>query len=273
MPSSIRPRRRSAGPGAGGGRGFVLAALVGSLLAPGAARADAALVDEGWRRFDEADFPGALAAFARARESSGLDRADLSRLLEGEAMAHLAEGNEAPLRRVLQQLASLDPNHRFDPRIRPEIVERFDATRARVEALAVRVQRAPEGSGSRVVATVTGDPGGLVQRVRLVVTGADGSPVTGVDEIELPASAGLVSIVAEAIGPGAVTVARVSREIADPAALSSSGGGSSRGPWLWVGIGGAAAVSAAVVTAIALSRRGDAGTRPGVPTFDGFDGS
>jgi hypothetical protein len=179
-------------------------------LAPALAHAHP-LVDEGERKYEDADFQGALDAFARAEAATDLTRADLVRLYTRRAMVHHAMQHPDELEADVFRLANLDRAVRL-PRAAPPAVRRaYEQAVARVASLLrVDVEAEAMPGGTRLVARVSDDNAGLVQSLRVRARTAGGAwRRTDRATLEVPAAAGAtVEYVAEAVGPGGAVLAQ-----------------------------------------------------------------
>ena len=238
-----------------------LVALVAMRPSVAAANDD---VDQGWQRYLEADFEGALEAFARA-ERGALDRSELVSMLEGRAQVQFASGAEAQLDATLVALASLAPAHRLAPESPPELSARFAATAQRLgAALGVDVEVSREGGAMRVEARVRGDAAGLARRVRIVARVA-GVEREAVDEpLELLVGASdEVHYWVEVIGPARAVLASRG-DAARPE--TSRGAARSDDTWLWVGLAGAGVVLVgAIVVGVFVGTQPPPLTQPSAP--------
>ncbi len=244
----------------------LLAALTIAML-PAHAHANAG-VDLGWQRYLEADFDGALEAFARA-ERGPLDRAELVSLLEGRAQVEFAAGDQGELDATLAALASLAPAHRLAPESPPELVERFGAARRRSgRGLSVDVDAAREGGVLRVVATVQGDIAGLARRVR-VVARIGGLERAAIDEpLELDVSeTDSVEYWVEVLGPGRAVVAGLGD--AGRPEVSRGVGAADDATWLWVGlgVGGGVVLVGAILVGVFVGTQPPPLTQPSAPAL------
>jgi len=266
---------------------FALALAGHALVAPSTAAAHP-LVDEGRRRFEQADFEGALDAFARAESATDLTRDDVIDLLEARALVHLGMGSPEAMRADLSRLVTIAPDHEWDARVAPDVRAAFLEIRGRSPGPLRLVAHAEAVAGGvSVRAEVVHDRASLVRRVQVSARRA-GRAWTRVSDapLVLPSVAGeLVEYYAEAIGPGgavlatagtsgaplhAATRARASEEQGamsagatspSTSARDSDGGGLS--PWIWIGIG-AAVVAAGVLVALLVTGAigGDPDTQP-----------
>lgn len=241
--------------------GLLAATALSGLLLPAALWAHP-LVDEGRRRFEMADFRGALEALDEAEAATDLDRADVIELLELRALVHHALDDGAGVERSLRALGALDPEHRFGREVPPHVVELFGS----LERRPLRVDASWQGiaGGVAVTVAVEGAPPGLARHV--VVRGR---PAGGLEwseaedeDLGLAVEAGeTVEWHAWVVGPGGATIATQGSEDAPerfvvPAGLGlderppeSSGAPEPMSPWIWVGVAaGAAALVALVVT-------------------------
>ena len=89
-----------------------------------------ALLDEGHRLYEEAEFVAALDALGRATAGDDLTHADLEELLELRALIHSALGDEAALREDLRLLAAVAPDHALHRGIPPDVQRIFTEIRA-----------------------------------------------------------------------------------------------------------------------------------------------
>lgn len=258
-----------------------IAALVGALvLAPTEARADDD-VESGVRAYFEADFEGALAAFARAETAEDLDRDGLVRLLFFRALVHQAFGSDAARDADLARLGSLEPDHPLSDA--PEsfsrveapapVRESFERLRARRLGVRVSADRTPDGAIVRV--RVENDPGGLARRIELSAGVGRRGEATG-DELAVTGPPGArIEYGVRVLGPGgAVLAERSDRDepIAIPAdarEVAASGeddGGLGAG--LWIGLGAGALVLAAGGIVLFFVLSGAERTQFGAPAFE-----
>jgi len=269
---------------------FALASLLALLViacAPVVAYAHP-LLDEGERKYEDADFQGALDAFARAEQASDLTRDDLVRLYTRRAMVHHGMQHPEELEADVFRLAHLDRALRL-PRAAPPAVRRaYEQAVTRVSGtLRVDVEVESIPGGTRLVARVSDDNAGLVQSLRVRARTAGGAwRRTERATLEVPAAAGAtVEYVAEAIGPGGAVLAQAgtddaplrttlaalgastpAADVGTPAATTTTGGdtalvstGTPATPrvdeggapvWPWLVAGGVVIAAAAVVVAL-----------------------
>jgi hypothetical protein len=169
------------------------------------------LIDEGERKYEDADFPGALDAFARAEAATDLTRDDLVRLYTRRAMVHHAMQHPEELEADVFRLANLDRALRLPRAVPPAVRRAYEQAVTRVTSLLrVDVEAEAMPGGTRLVARVSDDNAGLVQSLRVRARTAGGAwRRTDRATLELPAAAGAtVEYVAEAIGPGGAVLAQ-----------------------------------------------------------------
>lgn len=241
------------------------------------------IVDEGVRHYENADFPRAIQAFARAEAASDLQRADVVELLVRRALVHFAMNAEARMREDLRRLATLEPNHVLGAETPPAVRAAFESVRRDLEGrIALRVESHAIPDGVHLAVEVTGDAAGLVRSVRLGARspGGEWTEREG-NEIDVPAAE--VEYYAEAIGPGgAVLASDGSRDAPRTASaggvVAGGGGGAVIGGddegdeggapiWLFVGLG-AVAVAAAVVAVVLITSAQSDQTQLGAPTVE-----
>lgn len=274
MPSSPRPNV-----------GLAALTLIASIAVLGgsASRAYAhPLVDDGYRRYSEADFAGALDTFSRAWAATGLVRTDVVRVLAGRAMVFFATNDAAGLRSALASLASLEPAYEFPREAPPDLAQGLATERARVGGtLAIEVTVEWRGNDAFLSSRVGHDPGRMVRSVQLHARAGNGDALDGEGTLLVPDAGDSVTYWAEALGPGTAVLATQGSEAAPREATQSgvalgvtqdssangrmadSGGGIS--PWVWVGIG-AVVVIAVVGTLLLVSSGGTSdATQPGAP--------
>jgi len=168
------------------------------------------ILEEAQRRFDEADFEGALEAFGRAERAADLTRDDLVQLYVRRALVHHTLGNADDLETDLMRLASLEPEHEFGRQVPPVVVEAFDRARARTTGqITVSLAAETRPGGVRLEAQIENDTSGIIQEVRIGAR-SPGNAWTQRSNaaLEMPApSDSTIEIYAEAIGPGGAVVA------------------------------------------------------------------
>jgi hypothetical protein len=191
----------------------VAAVAIAIALVPAIASAQIA---DGRRLLAGADFEGAIQAFDRAEQGTGLDREGAIRLFEGRAMARWATCDEGGAQRDLGALAALDPDHRFPPEAPPELAAAFRrASRANGGEVEIEVEW-EDGSGRTTLRSrvVHGGEGALVRTIRTHVRVAGGpwrAENSGDVDVIVPAAERVEAWV-EAIGPGGLVVARAGSE-------------------------------------------------------------
>ena len=240
------------------------------------------LIDEGKRKYDEADFQGALDAFTRAEQATDLSREDLVQLYIRRAMVHHAMQHPEDLEADVFRLATLDRGLTLPRSAPPPVRRAYEAAVARVTApIRLDVEVQPMPGGIKLIARVTDDNAALVQSLRVRARTQDGSWRTSDRaSMEVPAAAGAtVEYVAEAIGPGGAVIATAGT-VAEPLTATAGaaigpgpdpgegagslsgprpgpgrepggGGGGSSLPWA-LGIGGGVVVVAVVIVLIVV---------------------
>lgn len=264
-----------------GGRSRLAALVLGALicLAPAAALAHP-LIDEGLRRYGEADLPGALDALTQAEHATDLTRDDLVQLYLGRAMVHHAMGHATELEADVFRLATLEPALTLRRTAPPPVRLAYEQAAARVPGpMRLDVEVHPTPDGVELVAHVTDDSAGLVQAVRIRARTLGGTwRRSALASIELPAAAGAaVEYVAEAVGPGGAVLVSAGTEstpVRVTTTVAAPGGGASAtadrtgadaagrddhglGLWPWVIGGGALLVAAVVLIAVLASSSSD----------------
>lgn len=279
----------------------VVALLLAALgcLAPATALAHP-LLDEGTRKYDEADFQGAIAAFTRAEQATDLTRDDLVQLYLRRAMVHQAMGHAENVEADLFRLASLDRALALPREATPAIRAAYAQATLRATGtlrLDVAVRAIP--SGLKLIVRVADDSAALVQALRIRARVPGGAwRRSDRASIEVPTTAGAtVQYVAEGIGPGGALIVSAGTESApltatpggaptvDDAtsarglsdaletghgapdagagAQASDTGGVGAWPWL---VGGGVLVAAGAVVAILLLTGSDPNQRIAAPT-------
>lgn len=242
-------------------------------LVPSVVLADHPQVQEGRRLHAEADFAGALRAYAAAEAAEDLAREDLIALLEGRALVHYALDDRDATLATLRALASIDPAHEFPADVPPEVRAAFVQARQSTggERVRLRIEREDVAGGVALRAVVAGDVGNLVREVVItarVSRERGGEWESGAGGIlQLDAGDGsVVEYYAVAEGPGGAPVAtlgtaRAPRSFTLGAADGGLGAGGAGGegggtsPWIFVGIG-AGVVAVGVVAAILIAGGG-----------------
>lgn len=251
------------------GRAAATLGVVAACLCPASPVAAHPLIDEANRRFEAADFDGAMASLARA-ERAELDREDLAELLFRRAVIELALGDADAMRRDIALLRALEPRRAFGRAVPPQIVAAFEA--ADVEPLAVAVRIDASGGGATVTATPTGGGAPLIAGVRIHTrVGEEPWRTTDGSRVEVDVGpGGRVEAYGELIGVGGgVLASDGSRE--QPHGLSPALAleGDGPGAGLWIGVSAAAVAVTAVLLTVALvaSGGGSDATRPSPPMF------
>ncbi|MGE0784795.1 MAG: hypothetical protein AB7S26_03830 [Sandaracinaceae bacterium] len=241
-------------------RALALVASIGLAVALPSTALAHPLVDEGVRRFEEAELEAARDVLTRAEASEGLTREDVVRLYETRALCNAALGDADAMDADLARLAALAPDHRLNPAAPPEMVSRFEAHRARgVTAPPVAAEASMRDGRIVVTAGLRGDdPLRLVRRVRVGARG-EGEPAYRLsDGAELVLDEGLASPIAyfaEGVGAGGVVLS--SDGSADDPHLfrfgDDGGGIDETALFIGLGIGGGVVVLAAIVIIIAVA--------------------
>lgn len=238
------------------------------------------LVDRGNHAYDEADFEGALSAFAAADAASDLTRADVIALLRGRALVQFALGAQREMHIALASLLALDPTWTPDAQVPPGVRTELEALRATHPApLAVTLTATANVAGATVQATVEGDPGGLVREVRLSARthGHEMVRAAGRSVLVPGAHSGeTLDVVVSVIGPGGAVLTSLGDE-PTPAAVIVEGGnavteGVPRGggggdslPLVLGLVGGGVAIAAAVVIILFVVLSGQGNVHVGPP--------
>lgn len=253
--------------GGGGGLAGGLAAGAFALalaLVPSVASAHP-LVDQAEARFEEADFEGALEAFAQAELATDLTRNDLLLVYLRRALVHHAMGQLDAIDMDLFRLATLEPHYRLGREVPPQVRDRFAAQSRRVEErLRVKVEATEARGGVRIRAQVTDDLAALVTAVRFGVRTAGGvwqrSDGAALEVMGEPDSE--LEFYAEAIGPGGAVLASegtstaprrstievlLAPPVVGPGPVDGGGGGVPAWPFL---VGGGVLVAAALTVVI-----------------------
>jgi hypothetical protein len=243
---------------------------VACLLVAAGARAEHPRVVEGQRLYGQADFAGALRAFAAAESSEDLSRGDLIALLEGRALVHFALDAREEATADLTALASVDPAHEFSGETPPEVRNEFASARRRTggERVRVRIETEQSAGGVSLRAAVAGDVARLVREVVITARAGSGeweSGAGGILRVDAPRGT-RVEYYAVAEGPGGAPVATLGTQSAPQAMVMGGtaplgvgrdgdlddrdGGGAA---WLWIGVAAGVVVVAAVVTALLIT--------------------
>jgi hypothetical protein len=275
------------------------------LAVPTSALALHPAVEEGKRRYDDADFRGALEAFSRAEAASDLTRADLVELYARRALVLHAMNRREDMEVDLFRLATLEPRFTL-PRAAPPSVRRaFQEAAGRVSGpVRVEAETSSVPGGTRIEGRVADDLAAIVQAVRVYGRVA-GQPWRSSDRgsLEVPAAAGAtVEYYVEAIGPGGAPVATAgtataplstrgdATDLTEPRDGGGTGGGAGGGAGIgvgggaragvggggqadeggsalpWILLGGGVAVVAITAAVILLATSGDSGdTQLGPP--------
>lgn len=216
---------------------FALVVLAAAAAAPSATARAHAIVDEGIRKIENAEFRDAIQTFERAEAADDLTREDLIALYENRAVAWLAVGDEDAMEADVRRLASLDPDHVFGPAMRPEVRAAFVRVRGSTEGPPrVDVEASRDDDAVSLRATVTRDPTELVRDVRVFGRAAGGEWLSGSRTLVVPAPADVtVEHYAEAVGAGGAVLASAGSETSPLRAAGTTSGTSG-------GVGGGALV-------------------------------
>ena len=237
------------------------------------------LLDEAARRYAEADFAGAIEAFAQAEASNDLSREDLIALYTSRSLVRFAMQEIDAVEEDLTRLATLDPDLEVPPDMPPAMQEMFARVKERIRtAIAVegRVERVR--NGLRVRAEVTGDVMGIVRDVAVHGRAGGAAWEHGADgELFVQDPSVLLQWYVEAIGPGGAVVANhgaqdaplvreppravPARPSLDDAVAEESDSGA--GWWI---AGGAVVAVAAIVTVVLVTSAGAETSRFAGPT-------
>lgn len=258
--------------------GATLALVLG--LSPTVALAHP-LVDQAEARFEEADFEGALEAFAQAEQATDLGRNDLLLVYLRRALVHHAMGQTDAIDMDLFRLATLEPRYRLGREVPPQVRDRFATQARRVEErLRVKVDATEARGGVRIRAQVTDDLAALVTAVRFGVRTAGGvwqrSDGAALEVMGDPDSE--VEFYAEAVGPGGAVLASegtsgaprrstiagllAPAETGPGPIVGGGGGGIPAWPFL---VGGAVLVAVAVTLVVIFATGGNDGTQLSFP--------
>jgi hypothetical protein len=218
------------------------------------------------------DFEGAIAATEAALDTgstggASVARQEVARLLAVRALAFMALRDEPSIDVALGTLAHVDPDHRFDPTMPPDVVERFEVVRAQRPSL--RLSRPiveVSATGARIVVaepSVATVPG-LIRARRVVARQLPGDwRASDGGRLELTTATAPIEYYAELIGPGGVVLAQsgsaeaphrwsppAGRTAPSPAEVDEGGG------WGWpvaLGITGALAIAAVIVLVLVFT--------------------
>jgi hypothetical protein len=235
------------------------------------------LLEQAQRKFEQADFEGALALYAQAEAGTDLTRADLVELYLRRALVHHSVGDEEARSLDLFRLATLEPAMELGREVAPIVRSAFEEAAGRVSAplaMAVDAERTP--TGARVTARVENDLAGLVQEVRVAGRAPGFAWMTATNgPVDLPdPPGGRVEVHAEAIGPGGAVLASHGtatepRTLSLDAVAIENGGGEGGGDggivWWPLLVAGTALVAGAVVLIVLLTG-GGSGTNVQAPT-------
>ncbi len=244
------------------------------------ARADHPSIEAAIAHEDEADFAGALAAFAEAEASGALTRDDLVLLFGHRAVVHFALGERAAMDADLARLLALGEGAELPGSAPPPVhdeLERLRGDGVRPPRLSVEVDR--QGRRVEVRAAIEDDRAQLVRSLVAHVRSAGSEAFVdgdaGVATIEAHAG-DLLEWYAEAYGPGGAVVASEGTALAprsysvpadvlvSPSPRTADEDDGSVLPWLALGGG----VVVAVVVAVALVAGDPDSASVGRPTLE-----
>lgn len=249
--------------------GAALVALVA--FTPGRAAAHA-LVDEGRRLYEEADFVASLDVLGRAAAGDDLSVDDLADLFEVRALVHLAMGNGEQMREDLRRLAAIRPEHALPAVAPPDVVSAFAELRT-ASSGSPRLTASTESTALGVTVTVRleNDPLSLVREVRISGRTTGGAWERATDAplfVPTPARE-IVEYYAEAIGPGGAVIASSGRAgeplRAAPVVVAETGGGGLEA-WPFI-VAGAGVVVAVVVIVTVVVVTGEGSNETDVAPF------
>jgi hypothetical protein len=241
---------------------FAGAALVaGGVLLFASAAAAHPDIDEAHRLYDDAAFTEALDALVRAEQSERLTEPELRELLALRATIHFATRADDAFHSALRTLASIAPDHRFDPNLPPLFLEAWQQARDAAEPLEVHVAMIERGDTLRFHAYVEGSAESLVPRAPALYVRARGGewrPGRNGVLVLHGVSENAVELYAEATGPGGVIVARhgdadaprVASVVPLVHATPSEPPPSDPVPWLVAGVASMVAVALAVALVV-----------------------
>jgi hypothetical protein len=233
-------------------------------------------LDEAVQHYERAEFEAARAALARAASEGPLDREELSVWLSTAALVCYAVRDIDAMDRALAQLASIEPTFEWGPATAPDVLTAFErATAASRELLAIDVQVGPTDDTVELAATVTGDPGELVESIALAArTGGEWRRTTE-RSLVVPRESDRLEYYAAALGPGGAELAREGsaeapstlelpsvatrrerpeqRDAPEPArAPHTDTGTGGASPWPWIGLGVGIAAALGVVLGLVI---------------------
>lgn len=221
-------------------------------------------IDEAHGHYANAAFTEALDALVRAEQSERLTEAELEELLALRATIHFATRSDDAFRNALRTLASIAPDHRFDPDLPPPFLEAWQQARDAAEPLEVHVAMIERSDTLRFHAYVEGSADSLVRGTpALYVRERGGEWREGRNGVLVlhGADANAVELYAEAAGPGGVILARhgtadaprvlhvvplAAREQTEPPPPDPL-------PWLVAGAAGMVAVALAVALLVVVT--------------------
>lgn len=252
-----------------------MVALSSALLWPSQVRAHA-LVDEGRRLYEEAEFVEALDVLGRAASGDDLLLPELVELLELRALVHSAVGDEAAVREDLRTLAAVVPEHTLPRGMPPDVQRMFTEIRASATG-SPRLIATPSvagpatGNGVVIEVNVENDWAAVVRAIRIRGR-AEGDYLEATDApLFVAAPLGtVISYYAEAIGPGGAIIATAGSAEAPlsyAGAEARPGEGGGLDPWPFVIAGGAALVLGAIIAIVVVATSGESSSTTQVEPF------
>jgi hypothetical protein len=230
-----------------------VASLAIALVCFGSPAAAQSRAEEALEQYRAAEFEQAI-ELARAVLASEAEPADVARALEVLVLCYLGEGRDEPALNALRALSVVAREHTFLPETPPEIVERHRALAATQSQLVLEIDAARRDGSVFLSTTLTGAGSELVSRTVVHTRVGDGAwdlTTEGRRTLETDAP---VAYYAEALGPGALVLARSGSED-DPFVLGPEEGAGDDGPspWIFVGIGAGSAALIAIVVVVAVA--------------------
>lgn len=225
-------------------------------------------IDEAHGHYENAAFTEALDALVRAEQSERLSEAELRELLALRATIHFATRADDAFQNALRTLASIAPDHRFDPELPPLFLEAWQQARDAAEPLEVRVAMIEDEHADtlRFHAYVEGSADSLVRgSPSLYVRERGGEWRSGRNGVLVlhGAQANAVLLYAEATGPGGVIIARHGTADAPrvaslaPLSLQSAPEAPPSDPLPWLVAGAAGMVAVALAIALVVVATAD----------------
>lgn len=240
-------------------QGLIVASLAIAVLCFGSPAAAETRAEEALEQYRAAEFEQAI-ELARAVLASEAEPADVARALEVLVLSYLGEGRDEPALNALRALSVVAREHTFLPETPPEIVERHRALAETQAPLVLEIDAARREGSVSISTTLAGAGSDLVSRT-VVHTRVGDAPwdltTEGRRLLETDAS---VAYYAEALGPGALVLARSGSED-DPFVLAPEEVAEDEGPspWIFVGIGAGSAALIAIIVVVAVAAASSGG--------------